>query len=75
MYGDGVCATLVVGIKQCWRLLCGVLPSIYSAKASHAYLPDMPLRRDTQALRLIANIPLIQWGKKCHSREEKSAFT
>ena len=68
-------ATLVVGIKQCWRLLCGVLSSIYSAKASHAQLPDMPLRRDTQALHLIANIPLIQRGKKCHSREEKSAFT
>ena len=47
----------------------------YSAKASHAQLPDMPLQSDTQALRLIANIPLIQWGKKCHSREEKSAFT
>ena len=46
----------------------------YSAKASHAQLPDMPLQSDTQALRLIANIPLIQWGKKCHSREEKSAF-
>ena len=66
---------LLVGITQCWRLLCGVLSSIYSTKASHAQLPDMPLRRDTQALHLIANIPLIQWGKKCHSREEKSAFT
>ena len=28
-----------------------------------------------QALRLIASIPLIQRRKKCHSREEKSAFT
>ena len=74
MYGDGVCATLVVDIKQCWRLLCGVLSSIYSAKASHVQPPDIPLQSDTQALRLIANIPLIQWGKKCHSREEKSAF-
>ena len=33
--------------------------------------PDMPLRSDTQALRLIANIPLIQRRKKYHSREEK----
>ena len=31
----------------------------YSAKASYAQLPDMPLPRDTQALRLIASIPLI----------------
>ena len=54
---------LLVGITQCWRLLCGVLSSIYSTKASHAQLPDMSLRRDTQALHLIANIPLIQWGK------------
>ena len=37
--------------------------------------PDMPLRSDTQALRLIASIPLIQRRKKCYSREEKSAFT
>ena len=74
MYGDGVCATLVVGIKQCWRLLCGVLSSIYSAKASHAQLLDMPLRSDTHALRLIARIPLIQRRKKCYSREDKSAF-
>ena len=28
-----------------------------------------------QALRLIASIPLSQRRKKCHSREEKSAFT
>ena len=44
-------------------------------RVAHAQLPDMLLRSDTQALRLIASIPLIQrWGK-CHSREEKSAFT
>ena len=36
---------------------------------------DMPLRRDTQALRLIASIPLIQRREKCPSREEKSVFT
>ena len=54
---------------------CGrVLSSIYSAKALHAQLPDMPLRRDTQALRLIARIPLIQRREKHRSREEKSAF-
>ena len=42
--------------------------------ASHAQRPDMPLRSDTQALRLIASIPLIQRREKCPSREEKSAF-
>ena len=47
----------------------------YFAKASHAQLPDMPLRRDTQALRFIVLIPLIQRRKKCYSREDKSAFT
>ena len=48
---------------------------IYSAKTSHAQLPDIPLRSDTQDLRLIASIPLTQRKKKRHSREEKSAFT
>ena len=43
--------------------------------ASHTQRPDMPLRSDTQALRLIARIPLIQRREKCPSREEKSAFT
>ena len=56
------------------RLLTRVLYSISSAKASHAQLPDMSLRRDTHALRLIARIPLIQRREKCYSREEKSAF-
>ena len=37
--------------------------------------PIMPLRRDTQAFRLIARIPLIQRREKHRSREEKSAFT
>ena len=32
----------------------------------------MPLRSNTQALRLIASIPLIQRRKKCHAREEKA---
>ena len=35
----------------------------------------MPLRSDTQALRLIASIPLIQRREKYRSREEKSTFT
>ena len=35
----------------------------------------MPLRRDTQALRLIASIPLIQRREKYHSREGKNVFT
>ena len=46
----------------------------YSAKASHTQLPDIPLRSDIQALRLIALILLIQPRKKCHFREEKSTF-
>ena len=53
------------------RLLPRVLSSISSAKASHAQLPDMPLRIDTQALRLIARIPLIEWREKRHFSEEK----
>ena len=57
------------------RLLPRVLSSIQSAKVSHAQLPDMPLRSDTQALRLIVSISLIQRRKKHRSREGKSAFT
>ena len=50
-------------------------PVLYlCAKVSHAQLPDMPRRSDTQVLRLIASIPLIQRREKCPSREEKSAF-
>ena len=56
-------------------LLPRVLPSTYCAKALHAQLPDVPLRSDTQALRLIARIPLIRRREKHRSREEKSAFT
>ena len=57
-------------------LLPRVLPAIYSAKASHAQPPpDIPLRSDTQVLRLIASIPLIQRKEKHRSREEKSTFT
>ena len=37
----------------------------------HAQLPDMSPRSDTQALRFIASIPLIQRREKCPSREEK----
>ena len=54
-------------------LLPRVLSSISSAKASRTQLPDMPLRSDTQALRLIARIPLIQRRKKYYSLGEKSA--
>ncbi|KXB74983.1 hypothetical protein HMPREF3185_01002 [Porphyromonas somerae] len=35
------------------------------AKASYAQLPDIPFRRDTHALRLIARISLIQRREKC----------
>ena len=34
--------------------------------------PILPLRRDTQALRLVARIPLIQRREKHRSREEKA---
>ena len=44
-------------------------------KTTYAQLPDIPLRSGTQALRLIARIPLIQRREKHRSREEKSAFT
>ena len=57
------------------RLLPRVLLSICCAKASHAQLPDGPLRSDTEARRLIARIPLIQRKEKRHSREEKSVLT
>ena len=57
------------------RLLSRALPSTNCAKASHAQLPAMHPRSDTQALRLIASIPLIQRREKCPSREGKSAFT
>ena len=57
------------------RLLPRVLSSIQSAKASRAQLLDMPRRRDTQDLRFVASIPLIQRRGKIHSREGKSAFT
>ena len=56
------------------RLLLRALSSIQSDKVSHAQLPDIPFRRDTQALRLIVSIPLIQRREKCPSSEEKSAF-
>jgi len=48
-------------------------PTLYlSAKASQAQFPDIPLRSDTQALRLIANIPLIQRrGEMPFSQREK----
>nr|DAF61547.1 MAG TPA: hypothetical protein [Siphoviridae sp. ctJ0s2] len=52
-----------------------ILPSIYYAKASRDQLPDISLRRDTQALRLIVSIPLIQRREKYPSRRGKNAFT
>ena len=45
-----------------------------AASRPYPALGDMPLRSDTQALRLIARIPLILRRGKCPSREEKSAF-
>ena len=40
--------------------------------ASHAQLSDMPLRSDTQALRLIARIPLIQQRKSIALAKKKA---
>ena len=39
---------------------------------SHAQLSDMPLRSDTQALRLIASIPLIQRRKSIALAKKKA---
>ena len=63
------------GDEMTVSLLQRVPPAISCATVSHAQLLGMPLRRDTQAFRLIASIPLIQRRGKCPSREEKSAFT
>ena len=62
------------GDEMTVSLLQRVPPAICCAKVSHAQLPDIPLRRDTQALLRIALIPLIQRREKCPPREEKSAF-
>ena len=63
------------GDEMTVNLLQRVPPAICSAAVSHAQLPDIPLRSDTQSLLRIARIPLIQRREKCPSREEKSAFT
>ena len=65
---------ILVGAVTNMRLLPRVLRVIQSAKASHAQPHDIPLRSDTQALRLIVRIPLIQRREKYPSREGKSAF-
>ena len=70
-----ICKRLFIGSVTNMSLLPRVLSSISSAKASRTQLPDMPLRSDTQALRLIARIPLIQRREKYYSRGEKNAFT
>ena len=62
----------MVKILYTFEMPCNGL--IYSAKASYAQPHDMPLGSDTEALRLIASIPLIQRREKHHSREEKSTF-
>ena len=60
------------GDEMTVSLLPGVPPAICCATVSHVQLPDTPLRRDTQALRLIASIALIQRKEKHRSREEKA---
>ena len=62
------------GDEMTVSLLQRVPPAICCATVSHAQLPDIPLRSDTQSLLRIARIPLIQRRGKCPSREEKSAF-
>ena len=62
------------GDEMTVSLLQRVPPAISCAKALHAQLPGMPLRRDTQALLRIARIPLIQRREKCPSREGKNTF-
>ena len=63
----------MVKILYTFEMPCNGL--IYSAKASHAKLPDIPLRSDTQALRLIASIHLIQRRKSIVLVKKKSTFT
>ena len=46
----------------------------YPAGKTEVVHTIIPLRSDTQALRLITSIPLIQRRGKCHSHEEKSTF-
>ena len=43
-----------------------------AASRPYPALGDMPLGSDTQALHLIASIPLILRREKCPSREEKA---
>ena len=57
------------------RLLHIVLPSIESAKASHAQLLPIYLSEVIRfSLRLIASIPLVQQRKKHRSRGEKKCL-
>ena len=49
-----------------------VLSYISSAKALRTQPPDISLRSDIQALRLVASIPLIQRREKHRSREKKA---
>ena len=59
--------------RDCFRKS---LFSICFAKASHAQLPDMPLRRDTQALCLIrAYSSYPAEGKSALLVKKKGAFT
>ena len=60
----------MVKILYTFEMPCNGL--IYSAKASHAKLPDIPLRSDTQALRLIASIHLIQRRKSAVLAKKKA---
>ncbi len=46
----------------------------YPAGKTEEVYTIIPIRSDTQALRLIASIPLIQRREKHRSREEKSVF-
>ena len=73
---SGLVAIVVGAMNHYWRLLpqspCSLFIVLRHRMPSP---PDIPLRSDTQALRLIASIPLILRREKHRSREEKSAFT
>ena len=69
-----ICKRLFIGSATNMRLLPRVLSSISSTKASRTQLPDMPLRRDTQALRFIASIPL-SCGEKSVLLVKKKALS
>ena len=73
---EGGCANLYWSVGEHIGACCGrVLSSVYCAKALHAQLVDMPLRRVRASPSLYRAYPSYPAEEKRHSREEKSAFT